>query len=355
MAFALDHSSMPHEKGFFSKRVFFAFLLLVAMARCGTCSRLVSVADLHGDFERAKLILIAAGLIDASTLSWIGGDTTLIQTGDIVDRGTAAKQIYELYFRLSEEASKAGGSVINVLGNHELMNLKGDLRYVKQADYLEFGGTEARAEAWGRDGWLGAKVRKFPPVALRGKVIFVHAGVMPKLLDDRGIDGLNADMAAVLSTLVAKVGKGASLHGKADSTSTVISQDRKADLFGKMGPVWTRYYSKNKGSKACSVAKEVLEMTGAVRMVMGHTIQDDHRVHSACGGQLVFADTAISSAYDGEMNFLEHDGEGGVEVVYPSLKVRQRLDKPVPSDDYDDDDDDDDHDDEDDDNDDEEL
>eukprot|EP00931_Biecheleriopsis_adriatica_P051325 TRINITY_DN29757_c0_g1_i2.p1 TRINITY_DN29757_c0_g1~~TRINITY_DN29757_c0_g1_i2.p1 ORF type:complete len:161 (+),score=5.13 TRINITY_DN29757_c0_g1_i2:451-933(+) len=75
----------------------------------------------------------------------------------------------------------------------------------------------------------------------------------------------------------------------------------------------------------------VLRALGAVRMVVGHTIQksaDGHRVRAICEGKLILADTAISRAYGGEMSFLEHDGVGGVVAVYPGFGGAVPLPRP---------------------------
>eukprot|EP00933_Yihiella_yeosuensis_P004553 TRINITY_DN10891_c0_g3_i2.p1 TRINITY_DN10891_c0_g3~~TRINITY_DN10891_c0_g3_i2.p1 ORF type:complete len:275 (-),score=45.68 TRINITY_DN10891_c0_g3_i2:24-848(-) len=227
-----------------------AFFCFFVIGRLGSCSRLVSIADLHGDFGRAVEILTSAGLIDAETLSWIGGDATLVQTGDIADRGDYAKRIFELFFRISAQASKVGGSVINLIGNHELMNLQNDLRYVSAGDYQSFGGEEARAKAWGVNGWLGQEVRKFPAAVVRGNVLFAHAGVLPGLLDERGVDGLDADEAVCLASLGART----SLRGGKENR---VADERKETLFGDEGPTWTRFFA-SEGYKVCTAVKEVL-------------------------------------------------------------------------------------------------
>ena len=66
-------------------------------------------------------------LIDTQS-RWIGGTDILVQTGDIVDRGTYALDIYELMRDLRGQASQVGGKVISILGNHEVMNAIGDWR-----------------------------------------------------------------------------------------------------------------------------------------------------------------------------------------------------------------------------------
>ena len=88
--------------------------------------RVVSIADLHGDYDRFVFILAhpQVGLVDAD-LHWTGGKTHLVQLGDVVDRGPRAKEILDLLMRLEKEAAAAGGMVHMLLGNHEEMNITG--------------------------------------------------------------------------------------------------------------------------------------------------------------------------------------------------------------------------------------
>ena len=68
-----------------------------------------------------------AHIIDGHA-DWIGGSDILVQTGDIVDRGTYAMDIYRMMQKLRGQAADAGGQVVSVLGNHEIMNSIGDWR-----------------------------------------------------------------------------------------------------------------------------------------------------------------------------------------------------------------------------------
>ena len=109
-------------------------------------SRVVAIGDLHADLEATTRTLQMAGLID-STGAWIGGDTTLVQTGDTTDRGPDSKAVIELLIRISTEAESTGGRVVTLLGNHEVMNLHGDWRYVSPGDVADFGSVAARQAA----------------------------------------------------------------------------------------------------------------------------------------------------------------------------------------------------------------
>ncbi len=52
---------------------------------------------------------------------WKGSTDILVQTGDIVDRGTYALDIYKMMQKLRGQAASVGGQVISILGNHEVM------------------------------------------------------------------------------------------------------------------------------------------------------------------------------------------------------------------------------------------
>ena len=78
-----------------------------------------------------------AGLLDRSA-HWAGGKDVLVQVGDILDRGVEARPVLDLLMRLEKEARPAGGRVIVLLGNHDVMNILGDLSAVQPAEYEEW-------------------------------------------------------------------------------------------------------------------------------------------------------------------------------------------------------------------------
>ena len=125
----------------------FAFL---AAAWAAAEPRIVAVGDVHGDLPAFKAILAQAGLIDDAG-GWAGGSTVLVQTGDLIDRGPSMRSVFDFVMSLEKSAAAAGGRVIPLLGNHEVMNITGDLRYVAPASYAEFadaGSEKRREDAW---------------------------------------------------------------------------------------------------------------------------------------------------------------------------------------------------------------
>lgn len=216
--------------------LFLCFILNPASADDKSPERIVAVADVHGDHDALVQLLVRAQLLDAEQ-RWIGGKNVLVQTGDLVDRGVKTRQVLDLIMALEEQAKSQGGRVISLLGNHEAMNVTGDLRYVTPDIYATFAGAESekrREKAWKQysdwarrrarrmrraepdlgeaarqkwmeahppgyfeyldafssDGRYGRWIRKRDTIAKLGSIVFVHGGIDPRLAE-LGVDGIN--------------------------------------------------------------------------------------------------------------------------------------------------------------------
>ena len=114
--------------------------------------RVVAIGDIHGAGDRLYAILQETGLIDDEH-GWSGRTATLVQTGDFTDRGPQVREIMDLLMRLENEAPADGGEVRVLLGNHEAMNMMGDVRDVTPAIFAAFASEDAerrREDAWRR-------------------------------------------------------------------------------------------------------------------------------------------------------------------------------------------------------------
>lgn len=114
-----------------------------APAPAESLGSVIAIGDVHGDFDDFVAILQHTGLIDKQK-HWAGGKTTLVQVGDLLDRGPRPRDVMDLLMVLEKEASKDGGRVESLLGNHEMMNIMGDLRYVTPGNYASF--ADAKSE-----------------------------------------------------------------------------------------------------------------------------------------------------------------------------------------------------------------
>jgi hypothetical protein len=252
-------------------------------------ARVVAIGDLHADLPTTLSVLQMAGLVDAQG-QWSGGKTVFVQTGDQTDRGPDSKEVLELLMALQGQAAAAGGQVIVLLGNHEVMNLGGDLRYVSPEDVQDFGSAQAREQAFSAQGALGAWLRERPMVAQVGDTVFVHGGITPRFAE-MGLPGMNA------------LAKG------------VVGGQLPAGQLGDDSPIWYRGYLQDDG--ACQELERALDSLGARRMVVGHTTQRTGRIAVGCEGRVLGIDTGISSHYGAHAAAVEFR-EGDAWVLYPS-------------------------------------
>ena len=133
--------------------------------------RVVVFADVHGAYTELLALLHETGIVDAQD-HWAAGHAHVVSLGDLLDRGADSRKVMDLLMRLQGEAQAAGGQLHVVLGNHEAMNLLGDLRYVEAGEYASYGDLESPAErAQLRQAWETAQGagsgaafdQKFPP------------------------------------------------------------------------------------------------------------------------------------------------------------------------------------------------
>lgn len=199
----------------------------------------VAIGDVHGDYNDFVAILQRTGLIDEQR-HWSGGKASFVQVGDEIDRGPQPREVLDLVMSLEQEAAKAGGNVVALLGNHEVMNLMGDLRYVTAGNYAGFADGESekrrttayqKYKAWRKDhpqllaeleqpvlpvteaewmerhpagfiehsdafspkGRYGNWLRQRYAIAQINGIIFLHGGIQPNLVSMK-LDQINAQI-----------------------------------------------------------------------------------------------------------------------------------------------------------------
>ena len=109
-----------------------------------TKGRVIAMSDIHGANDAFLQLVKGLGLVDEQG-TWSGGQDHLVIVGDILDRGADSRQVLEMVMRLEGEAAAAGGRVHMLLGNHEIMNLIGDLRYVARNEFSRYEELEDEA------------------------------------------------------------------------------------------------------------------------------------------------------------------------------------------------------------------
>jgi hypothetical protein len=312
--------------------------------------RIVAVGDLHGDYDAWLAIARDAGLVDAKN-RWSGGQTILVQTGDIVDRGPDSLKIIQHLRRLEKEAASAGGKVIVLIGNHEAMNVIGDLRYVDPGEFAAFRDARSEAarqaawvanakpliasyrakypamtdkeiradwlaatplgklehqQAWAPGGELGRWAAGLPAVVKLGDTVFVHGGLSAAYTAMGGIDEINRRVRAAVAA--------------GDTSKASILTD-------PLGPLWYRglitrgpAFEQEVAAAAAAAGKPnaarppidqeldlVLAAFGAKRLVVAHT-PNLAGIAISHGGKLVRIDTGNSRHYKGQPSWLEIAG-----------------------------------------------
>jgi hypothetical protein len=106
------------------------------------CDRVVAVGDIHGGYDAFVNILLQTGIIDED-LVWRDDRACLVQLGDVVDRGPRSREVLDFLIDLQRQAPQR---VHPLLGNHEAMNITGDLRYVSLGEYAAFVKEEPAGE-----------------------------------------------------------------------------------------------------------------------------------------------------------------------------------------------------------------
>mmetsp|Transcript_29616 Transcript_29616/g.70576 ORF Transcript_29616/g.70576 Transcript_29616/m.70576 type:complete len:350 (-) Transcript_29616:883-1932(-) len=173
--------------------------------------RVIAIGDLHGDLTKTLQSLELAGVLgrdDTGRPTWVGGNTVVVQIGDVLDRGDCEIGIIMLLRQLHKMAQIEGGAVYMLNGNHESLNVCGDYRYVTAGAFLEAamaaGLKDEQAQIW--ENQLRARVRlyspggpmamelsKNPTVLVVNDTVFAHGGLLPEHAN-YGLERINREV-----------------------------------------------------------------------------------------------------------------------------------------------------------------
>jgi len=291
--------------------------------------RIVAIADVHGDYQSYITVLEQAGVVNGRG-RWSGGTTHLVQLGDVPDRGPDTAKIIAHLMKLQNQAKKAGGYVHPLIGNHEVMNMTGDLRYVHPGEYEALKSRKSRRlqddyykqvvaflssqenpvkideafreqwltehplgyvehrQYWHPQGEFGAWVASHNTVIRINRSLFVHAGISPAYVD-RSIESINDTVRAELLAL--------------DAQGFGVLED-------ELGPLWYRGLAM--GEETPEVAEQVdalLAHFDVDRIVVGHT-PGYGTVVPRYDARVIAADSGLAQHYGGHLaSLLIEDGE----------------------------------------------
>jgi hypothetical protein len=295
----------------------------------------VAFGDVHGAHRTLVDTLRAAGMIDAEG-RWAGGRRHLVSVGDLVDRGADSRRVLDLLMRLEREAAAAGGRVHVVLGNHEVMNLLGELRDLSPGEVAAFASDEiaaqresafhgwlsrqpagmdaaaaraafdarfppgwfARRHAFAAEGRYGAWLLQRPVALAVGDTLFVHGGLSADFAD-WPLDRLNRRFAERIARQVADIAlleaagwspfeipgetRPEALAARlqavpADADPALVEAARRVvawerePLAGIRGPLWYRGLALCRPVLEGDAAEAALARHSVARIAMGHTL-----------------------------------------------------------------------------------
>lgn len=303
--------------------VLYAFLVLSAFTaqtqareEWRDAKKIVAIGDLHGDYDQYLLILKDNDLIDEQ-LNWQGGKIHMVQMGDVVDRGPDSLKIMRHLKKLHKQAKKSKGYVHMLLGNHELMNVKDDLRYVhpgeytalitrkskdRQMSYLNLvfdsqalrdpdllnhkedklsslakrfplGYVEHRY-IWAKKGEFFEWARRNNTVIKINRTLFTHGGISPHEAY-LPLKKINSEIKKVLST-------------DRETSSSILTGDE--------GPLWYRGLAFNNSDIELEALKKMLAYYDADSIVIAHT-PTPGTVIPRFNGLVVMVDVGIAKHY----------------------------------------------------------
>ncbi|RPH31667.1 MAG: hypothetical protein EHM93_12645 [Bacteroidales bacterium] len=219
------------------------------------------VGDVHGEYDRVYKILKGNRIIDNNG-NWNWGAGHLAFIGDIFDRGSKVTEMLWLIFKLEKQAIKSGGKVHLLLGNHEPMIFKNDLRYVADNYYAlcENLGL-SYSKLFDEKSVLGHWIRQKPVILKINDFIFVHAGISPKLFEMKmGIDSINSLVWHFF-------------NNQEDKSNT----DTRSFILSSKGILWYRGYTPDESSNNNIDEKTLeneLEFYKGKAFIVGHTEVD---------------------------------------------------------------------------------
>ncbi len=220
--------------------------------------RLLALSDIEGNFEAMKLMLQSAGVMDTE-FNWSFGDGDLVLVGDFFDRGLNVTECLWLLYKLDGEAERAGGKLHFILGNHEIMNLQGNTKYMRNKYAENAKLMQMDYKYWyDHNSELGRWLRSKNAIERIGDYVFCHGGISLDM----------ARMGLSFEEINRHVRENIGL-----SEPEISNPEAKLIFDTKVGVFWYRGLAKSMMSAA--EVDTIMQYLGAQKIVLGHTLQQD--------------------------------------------------------------------------------
>ena len=235
-------------------------------------SKVIVIGDVHGDFDQLLSVLVHNNVLDVHHDWALPNGSKVIQMGDMIDRGYDDKRVLEWIYKTQIAHP---GAWIQLLGNHELMNLRGQFGFaVDGLPGIGFGNISSRKTAM-ESGKIASWLKRLPVMHMEGDVLFVHANVDLEVVGNRHWTSINGEIR--------------------EKIQSCPHDDCKKISLLERGLLWSRQLVSQVASDDCSVVLDLLRRFNATRLVLGHTI--DHDLPRYCDDRVFQADVGMSRYY----------------------------------------------------------
>ena len=255
-----------------------------AFIRYDSVDQFVALSDIHGQYDLFIKLIKAQKVIDENN-NWIYGDGHLVIVGDIFDRGKKVIETLWFLFFLEKQAEANGGKVHVLLGNHELMVLHNDVRYIDPKYRYTSGAFKTPYnEFFSQETVLGSWLRSKNICTSINDIAFVHGGFSKKVLEkENSLKILNQTF-------------------KDNLLDTEPEQNEEDGLLSLLffdnGPLWYRGYADPSGFNLEN-ANEILNLLNVRSIVVGHTSMP--RIVSLHNNKILLIDSSIKFGKTGEV------------------------------------------------------
>lgn len=266
-----------------------------------TYEKTFAVSDLHGRFDLFAAILKTGQVINEQ-YEWTYGNNHLVIDGDIFDRGADVLPILWLIYKLEFEAQAVGGKVTTILGDHEEMVMRDNLKYTfaKYNNLSQKAMNMTYGKMWGLTNVMGNWLRSKNAIQIVGDNLYVHAGLSKAFME-------RTETIPEINELISK-----SIYLTKEERKKQfpdIADFLYSDSYG--GPLWYRGMVKTSSSynpiKESDVDK-LLSTYGVKRIIVGHT--ENTRIKFNYGGKVYDICVNHPDAFeDGETRALLIEGE----------------------------------------------
>jgi hypothetical protein len=272
-AFSLNCTFSEHPEWNFSTQ--FKDTLRDEPAEYTSTDSLVAISDIEGNFDAFRRLLTASKVM-SNDYRWTFGTGHLVLLGDFFDRGLHVTECLWLIYHLEQEAEKAGGKVHFILGNHDIMNMGNDLRYVRKKYFENAVLLEVHyPDLFKSDTELGRWLQTKNIAEKIGDMLFVHGGFSQEVND--------------LSLSLPQMSDLCRPHYCTDNNvrRETFTEPLKTLYSSQTSPFWYRGYVQEDASE--EQIDQTLMMYDANAIVIGHTLVDN--VASLYDGKIIAIDT----------------------------------------------------------------